>query len=85
MGKGAAAMRRMRKINVTSTELTYFQTSDVLYTKLSLRDLMQDLCCTNNGVPGGLVGYPRAYNNQFREFNSHRVHILVGTFSCIKY
>ena len=34
-------------------------------------------------VPGGLVGYPRAYKNQFREFNSHRVHIrvLVGTFS----
>ena len=39
------------------------------------------------GVPGGLVGYPRAYQNQFlREFNSHRVHIqvLVWTFSCIK-
>ena len=32
----------------------------------------------------GLVGYPRAYQNQFREFNSHRVHMLVGTFSCIK-
>ena len=36
------------------------------------------------GVPGGLVGYPRAYRNQFGEFNSQRVHILVGTFSCIK-
>ena len=37
-----------------------------------------------HGVPGGLVGYPRAYQNQFREFNSHRVHILVATFLCIK-
>ena len=25
--------------------------------------------------PGGLVGYARAYENQFRDFNSHRVHI----------
>ena len=32
----------------------------------------------------GLVGYPRACKNQFCDFNSHRVHILVGTFSCIK-
>ena len=40
--------------------------------------------CHTAGVPGGLVGYPRAYYNQFRGFNSHRVHILVGTFSCIK-
>ena len=39
---------------------------------------------THAGVPGGLVGYPRACENQFREFNSHRVHILVGAFSCIK-
>ena len=36
------------------------------------------------GVPGGLVGYPRAYQNQLRDFNSHRVHILAGFFSCIK-
>ena len=36
------------------------------------------------GVPVGLVGYPRAYQNRFRAFNSHRVHLLVGTFSCIK-
>ena len=36
------------------------------------------------GVPGGLVAYPRAYLNQFREFKSHRVHILVGSFSRIK-
>ena len=37
------------------------------------------------GVSGGLVGYPRACQpNQFREFNSHRVHILLETFSCIK-
>ena len=35
-------------------------------------------------VSGGLVGYPRAYQNQFRGFNSHRAHILVGTFSRIK-
>ena len=35
-------------------------------------------------APGGLVGYPRAYSNQFREFNSHRVHLLVGTFSCVQ-
>ena len=26
---------------------------------------------TAAGVPGGLVGYPRAYQNQFREFNYH--------------
>ena len=25
------------------------------------------------GVPGGLVGGPRAYQDQFREFKSHRV------------
>ena len=44
------------------------------------------LCCLLMlcSVPGGLVGYPRAYKNQFREFNSHRVHILVGSFSCIR-
>ena len=36
------------------------------------------------GVPGGFVSYPRAYSNRFREFNSHRVHILVGTFSWVK-
>ena len=39
---------------------------------------------TYAGVPGGLVGYPRSCQNQSRKFNSHRVHILVGTFSCIK-
>ena len=27
------------------------------------------------GVPGGLVGCPRAYQDQFRGFKSHRVHI----------
>ena len=26
------------------------------------------------GVPGGLVGGPRAYQDQFRGFKSHRVH-----------
>ena len=36
------------------------------------------------GVPGGLVGYPRDYRNQFCEFNSHRVHTLAGTSSWIK-
>ena len=36
------------------------------------------------GVPGGLVGYPRAYKNLFRDFNFNRMHILVGTFSRIK-
>ena len=50
---------------------------------------LHDACCvlcskTTAGLPGGLVGYPRAYYTQFREFNSHRVHILVGAFSCIK-
>ena len=29
------------------------------------------------------LGYPRAHKNQFREFNSHRVHMREGTF-CIK-
>ena len=37
-----------------------------------------------NDVPGDLVGYPRAYLNQFPEFNSHRVHILLGTFLAFK-
>ena len=31
----------------------------------------------NGIVPGGLVGYPRAYTNQFRDLNSHHVHVLV--------
>ena len=35
-------------------------------------------------VPGGLVGGPRAYQDQFRGFTSHRVHMLAGTFSCMK-
>ena len=26
------------------------------------------------GVPGGLVGGPRAYQDSFREFKYHRVH-----------
>ena len=34
------------------------------------------------GVLGGLVGGPRAYQDQFRGFEPHRVHIVrVGTFS----
>ena len=36
------------------------------------------------GVPGSLVGYPRAYYNQFREFNSHRVHYSQGLFLALK-
>jgi len=28
----------------------------------------------HTGVPGGLVGGPRACQDQFREFESHRVH-----------
>ena len=35
-------------------------------------------------VPGGLVGGPRAYQDQFPGFKSHRVHKLVGAFSFIK-
>ena len=32
-------------------------------------------CCNGRaGVPGGLVGGPRAYQDQFRGFKSHRVH-----------
>ena len=31
-----------------------------------------------------MVGGPSAYQDQFRELDSHRVHKLVGTFSCIK-
>ena len=27
-----------------------------------------------SGVPGGLVGGPRAYQDQLRGFKSHRVH-----------
>ena len=30
------------------------------------------------GVPGGLVGGPRAYSYQFRGFKSHRVHNRKG-------
>ena len=29
---------------------------------------------SNAGVPGGLTGGPRAYQDQFRGFKSHRVH-----------
>ena len=29
---------------------------------------------TQTGVPGGLVGGPRAYQDQCRGFKSHRVH-----------
>ena len=38
------------------------------------------------GVPGGLVGGPRAYQDQFCAFESNRVHAYSyeGTFSCIK-
>ena len=36
------------------------------------------------GVPGGLVGYPRAYQNQWCGFNSYGVHILVGIFLALK-
>ena len=36
------------------------------------------------GVPGGLVGGQRAYQDRFRGFKSHRVHMLARTFSCIK-
>ena len=32
------------------------------------------------GVPGGLVGGPRAYQDQFRGFKSHRVHARRGFF-----
>ena len=32
------------------------------------------------GVPGGLVGGPRAYQDQFRGFKSHRVHARKGFF-----
>ena len=32
------------------------------------------------GVPGGLVGGPRAYQDQFRGFKSHRVHTPRGLF-----
>ena len=39
----------------------------------------------NYGVPGGLVGGPRAYQDQFRGFKSHRVHArIVRAFSCRK-
>ena len=35
--------------------------------------------------PGGLEGGPRAYHDQFRGFESHRVHTRSkGLFSCIK-
>ena len=32
------------------------------------------------GVPGGLVGGPRAYQDQVRGFKSHRVHARKGFF-----
>ena len=32
------------------------------------------------GVPGGLVGGQRAYQDQCRGFKSHRVRMLVGAF-----
>ena len=36
------------------------------------------------GVPGGLVGVPRAYYDQSRGFKSHRVQTIVTTFFFIK-
>ena len=33
-----------------------------------------------DGIPGGLVGGPRAYQDRFREFKSHRVHARRGFF-----
>ena len=35
------------------------------------------------GVPGGLVGRPRAYQDQFRGSSTTEC-MLVGTFSCKK-
>ena len=32
------------------------------------------------GVPGGLIGGPRAYKYHFRGFKSHRVHTRRGYF-----
>ena len=36
------------------------------------------------GVSGGLVGGLRAHQDHFRGFDSHRVHMLAGAFSCTK-
>ena len=40
--------------------------------------------CTWYHVPGGLISGPRACQDRFRGLRSHRVHMLAGTFSCIK-
>ena len=39
----------------------------------------------SGGIPGGLVliGGLRAYQDQFRGFKSHRVHMLVGIFPAL--
>ena len=62
-------MKGKREIGVCNVPVWYY---DMMYSVYKA------------GVPGGLVCYPRDYKNQLREFNSHRVHILVGSLSCIK-
>ena len=38
------------------------------------------MICIYIGLPGGLIGGPRAYQDQFRRFKSHRVHAGRGVF-----
>ena len=40
----------------------------------------RDILGLNAGVPGGFVGGPRAYQDQFRGFKSHQVHACKGFF-----
>ena len=42
--------------------------------------MWRSFCDLRAGVPGGLVGGPRAYQDQFRGFKSHRVHARKGFF-----
>ena len=57
---------------------------EVLRVKRTYTLCLYSRCSTTACVPGGLVGGPRAHQDQFRGFKSHRVHARRGPFSCIK-
>ena len=64
--------------HITSNTFVYITTCS-----LSV-GIVSRVILSDTGVPSGSVGYPRAYENQLREFNFHRVQTLAGIFSCIK-
>ena len=69
---GIYIRRRLMPCFDVNTYSTYW-----LYSQNSWK--FKCVACTNYSTTVGMVRYPRAYWNQFREFSSHRVHILVET------